>query len=116
MDAAADVTAALGARQCTERNEAPPAGAVSQSRIGMLLSGVLPCYNPTLMKAYGTGLRAVGSYAQIGALSFYVIVITHGTNHAIPISACMEPVTSSALSVDRQFTLGMARRIPWGRH
>jgi hypothetical protein len=33
-----------------------------------LLSGVLPCYNPTLMKAYGSGLRAVGSSSNDAAM------------------------------------------------
>jgi hypothetical protein len=53
-DPESDGTAALSARKCAERNDGLAADAVSQSRIGMLLSGVLPCYNPTLMKAYGS--------------------------------------------------------------
>lgn len=66
-DPESDGTAALSARKCAERNDGLAADAVSQSRIGMLLSGVLPCYNPTLMKAYGSGLRAVGSSSNDAA-------------------------------------------------
>ena len=68
-DPGSDVTAAAAAaRQSTDRNDGLPAESVSQSRVGMLLSGALPCYNPTLMKAYGAGLRAVGSTSNDAAL------------------------------------------------
>jgi hypothetical protein len=56
------------ARKCAERNVGSATDAVSQSRIGMLLTGVLPCYNPTLMKAYGSGLRALGSSSNDAAM------------------------------------------------
>jgi hypothetical protein len=68
-DPASDAEAVGGAaKQGTDRNDGPPVESVSQSRVGMLLSGALPCYNPTLMKAYGAGLRAVGSTSNVAAL------------------------------------------------
>jgi hypothetical protein len=66
-DPASDSPAAAAVRESADRKDGR-SDSVSQSRVGMLLSGALPCYNPTLMKAYGAGLRAVGSTSNDAAM------------------------------------------------